>query len=604
MSTEGGSGTPPRTRAEVRALRAAQEAQDAAAAQSAPKDAAPEASPETPEVTEPAASASSVRPIPPVPVPSGPITMLPPVDAVDAPGPRRRSGYIPPDPDTAYTYEAPAEREPRKPRAPREPRAVREPREPRTSREPRAPRVPREPRPAGTGFGRMLLAVLVVLAVMGTGLGVLSLTQGPRLSGVQVDPVEATSVSGSRVILTANQPLAEVDPAQVTVDPAVPFTIDAAGRSVGIRFTVPLHDDTEYTVTVADVIGTGGGAVGELRTSFTTPASEVHLLRRDADEEGRDSIFRTDLSGERAVPVFTHDRIADFRATTTALVVSVEEDGASRLLVMGRNGDNPRELDLPGDGYVTGIQVSERGGLVGYTYSDATISDDVGRASVLVTQSLSGGDEPRIVEVEGQEASIVEWRFVPDSTALLFIDFDSALALDDPVSDAGVQSLGLAMTIQGVTRGTYTAIVERTDGQIVQLDLADGSESPLPASEPDHGPATTITPFPGGTLRHVVDRDESGLPVGQGVIVVDDEGAATPVAQVSGNDAILQTCVSPSGQYAAIVVAPDLATNTYDDLLAPLPTTLHTHLFDLGTGEEMVRLAGFDISWCAVPPAF
>ncbi|MFK0239781.1 hypothetical protein ACIQTX_02885 [Microbacterium sp. NPDC090281] len=451
-------------------------------------------------------------------------------------------------------------------------------------------------------FVLTLVAVLGVLVVVGTGLGIASLLQGPRISNVQVDAKQAIESSGSRAILTANQALADIDPSQVTVEPAVPFTVDASGRGIGVRFTVPLDDSTTYTIRVADVVGAGGGPTTTLTTSFETPASNIFLLRRDVD--GKDKIFLTDLSGEKAVPVFEHAKINDFRATSTQLVVSVEEDDGSRLLVMDRDGKKQRELKLPGDGYVGAIQVSERGGLVGYSYSDKELSDTEGRASVLVTQSLSGDDDPQIIEVAGAEASVFVWQFVPDSAAVLFIDFDGALSLVDRSSDAGVQSLGLAAMIQGISRGTYTAIIERLDGSVVELNLADGSEAPLAASDPDYGSATSITPFPGGTLRHVVARDESGLPIGQAVVRVDDDGKATPLVEVSSADSILQACASPSGQYAAVVVAPDLANNPYDGMLLPLPEKVETHLIDMVSGEEIVALTGFDASWCQTAPRF
>lgn len=196
------------------------------------------------------------------------------------------------------------------------------------------------------------------------------------------------------------------------------------------------------------------------------------------------------------------------------------------------------------------------------------------------------------------------WQFVPDSAAVLFIDFDGALSLVDRSTDAGVQSLGLAATIQGISRGTYTAIVERLDGAVVELDLADGSEQPLAASDPDYGTASSITPFPGGTLRHVVARDEEGLPIGQVVVRVDDDGAATPLVEVGSTDSILQACASPSGQYAAVVVAPDLANNAYDGMLLPLPENVETHLIDMDSGKELVALTGFDASWCQTAPRF
>ncbi|WP_223622960.1 Ig-like domain-containing protein [Microbacterium sp. EST19A] len=445
-------------------------------------------------------------------------------------------------------------------------------------------------------------AVLGVLVLVGTGFGIVSLLQGPRISEVQVDPEQAIEASGSRVIITANQALSDIDAKQVSVEPAVPFTVDASGRGVGIRFTVPLDDSTEYTVRVSDVTGTGGGPTADLTTTFSTPASNIFLLRRDPD--GDDTIFRTDLSGEKAVPVFAVDKINDFRATSTQLVVSVEEDDGSRLLVMDRDGTNERELELPGDGFVGAIQVSERGGLVGYSYSDRELSDTEGRASVLVTQPLNGDEKPQIIEVAGVEASVFAWQFVPDSPAVLFIDFDGALSLVDRSTDAGVQSLGLAATIQGISRGTYTAIVERLDGTVVELNLADGSEAPLAASDPDYGTATSITPYPGGTLRHVVARDESGMPIGQAVVRVDDDGAATPLVEVGSSDSILQACASPSGQYAAVVIAPDLSNNPYDGMLLPLPENVETHLIDMESGDELVALTGFDASWCQTAPRF
>ncbi|REJ04981.1 hypothetical protein DY023_12080 [Microbacterium bovistercoris] len=445
----------------------------------------------------------------------------------------------------------------------------------------------------------MLAAVVGVLLLVGAGLTAASLLQGPRVAAVQVDPQQAIETSGSRVILTANQPLAEIDESQVTVEPAAPFTIDAAGRSVGIRFTVPLDDSTEYSVKVAGAERAGGGPSSDLETAFTTPDSQILLLQRS---DGDDKIFTTDLTGENGVEVFRAPHILDFRATSSRLVVAVEEDGGSRLLVMNRDGTGQRELTLPGTGFVSTLQVSDRGDLVGYSYSDAELTETSGRESVLVTEPLSGHGEPRIVQVGGKDASIGDWQFVPDTSSLLFLDFEGALSVEDPTGDAGVQPMGTAAQILGVTRGTFTAIVERATGDIVELNLTDGSEQPMPATDPDYGLPTEVVPFPGGALQHVVQRDELGMPIGQSVITVDPDGAAKPVFEVGDDDAILQVCASPSGQYAAVTVTPDLTDNPYDELLMPLPKKIHTNLIDLRSGETLNTLNGFDVSWCHSGP--
>ncbi|MFD5214227.1 hypothetical protein [Microbacterium sp. NPDC058345] len=570
MSTDG-SGAP-LTRAELRALRAAEQtAADSAA--SAPADTGTDAAAAPAPAT--AASASAA----------------PDTDAA-------ASAPAAPDTDTD-TDAAPAP-------AAETPDAETRDAEPIRFEQP-APGVsddraePAHPPKRGLGrSSRALLAVLGVLVLVVGVLGVISVTQGPRLSQIQVDAAQAIETSGSRLILTANQRLGTIDAEQITVEPAVPFTVDAAGRSVGIRFTVPLRDATQYTVSVAGVTSSGGGPSSNLTTSFTTPSSRILLLQRDVD--GDDKIFTTDLTGEKATVVFQHPRISDYRVTAGLLVVAVEEDDGSRLLVMRRDGSQQRELTLPGQGYVSSVQVSDRGGLVGYSYSDRELSEDSGRASVLVTQPLSGAQDPRIVQVDGADASVADWRFVPDSSSLLFIDFDGSLGVEDPSTDAGVQSMGLAASILGVSRGTYTAIIECADARIVTLDLTTGEEGELPASEPDYGDATSIEPVPGGTLRHIVQRDASGMPTGQAVVEVADDGTAEVISEVSGTDAILQVCGSPSGQYAAVVVAPDLPNNDYDDMLLPLPSTLHTRLVDLAGETELPTLSGFDISWCRLAP--
>ncbi|REJ04091.1 hypothetical protein DY023_17450 [Microbacterium bovistercoris] len=442
----------------------------------------------------------------------------------------------------------------------------------------------------------VLAAVAAVLLIAG-GVFAFVFSQSLRVLGVDVDPERAVEAPGTTLTFDTNHDLAAVDASQVSVEPAVPFTVEVDGSSLGIRFTEALDDTTEFTVTVEDAAAQGGSPTADLTTIFTTPKSQIFLLQR-SDE--KDKIFTSDLSGENGVPVFSSSRIVDFRATPDNLVVVVEEDGGSRLVVMDRKGDRQRDLKLPGDGFITSLQVSDRGGLVGYTYSDADVTETSGRASVLVTQPLDGSSGPAVVQVGGEDVGVSDWEFVPDSSKVLFVDFANALTLDDRAGDAPAQDFGLVAELLGTTRDT--AIIERTEGTFIELSLKDGTETPLPATDPDYGTPSEIVPFPDGTLQHVVQRNDSGAPTGQAVIQVDPDGAATPVFEVGDDSSIIQMCASPSGQYAAVTVAPDVANNPYDELLLPLPTTLHTTLLDLRTGDQLVTLSGFDVSWCGSAP--
>ncbi|MCR2813958.1 hypothetical protein [Microbacterium sp. zg.Y1084] len=441
----------------------------------------------------------------------------------------------------------------------------------------------------------VVVGALVLVGAAGAGVSAL---QGPRVTGVQSDPEAAVAASGSRFIITTSRSLQEVDASQVTVTPATPFTVDTSGRSVGVRFTLPLHDDTEYTVRIDGLQAVGGGPTSDVVETMKTPPLEMFLLRRTADG---DTVFRTDLTGEQAVPVFEHPHIEDFRATATRLVMSVSDEGQASLISTDLNGGDQIPLPLPGEGRVTNLQSADRGELIGYTYTAADVGAGGGAEAVLYTTSLKEPDaDPVAIALPGDEQRVADWRFVPDSESLLALTFDGRLLLS-AASGADAVELGTAIAIDGIARGTPLAAVERVDG-LALIDLRDGTESPLPLAPSDTRPALVL-PLPGGTGTLQTTTTFDGLtPVSTSVQVVDLDGTARPVFETPGSDAVLQTCVSPSGRYAAVLVAPDVVSNPYDLYEVPLPERLETHIVTLDDGEPVVALTGFDASWCQVPP--
>ena len=460
----------------------------------------------------------------------------------------------------------------------------------------------------GRLFAVTFAVVALALALAGLAGAAASVAQGPRVTDVQVDPDAAVAASGSRLIITTSQALAEVDPSQVTVSPETPIAIDTSGRSVGIRFALPLWEDTEYTVRVENVRGVGGGPASTITETFRTPAAQVHLLQRSAD--GDDTIFRTDLAGENAVPVFTHPHIEDFRATASHLVVSVRtEDDTAGLIMTDLDGANPRELPLPGDGWISQLQSADRGELVGYTFSAADLDDSGGRESVLFTASLkdaAADDPPTQVTVDGADPRVAEWRFVPDTDSILLLSFDGSLLLTGANSSAGsgATALGSAIGIDGIARGSSEAVVDRLEQSSV-IDLTDAGEKPLVDADEDLGTLRDVTPLPDGTtMRTSAPLDEEGLPTeGTLVSLVGVEGAVQRMFEAPAADAVLQTCVSPSTRYLAVLVAPDVVSNPYDTYQLPLPERLETRVIDIAEGSEIVALAGSSISWCQVPPS-
>lgn len=451
----------------------------------------------------------------------------------------------------------------------------------------------RDKRAAG-GFGVRVVAVIGALAVL-AGVGVVvALMQGPRLTNVSVDPQAAIESSGSRVILTTNQALATVDPSQVTITPAADFTIDSQGRSVGVRFTSPLDDDTNYTVTVAGASAIGGGPAATLETTFTTPQASVYLLQRDGTG-GFDMIVRMSLDGMERETLFTHEHIEEFRVAPDALVISVEEDEKSAIIVTDREGKNPQTATLPADGYVMSLQVSNRGSTFGYLFTDRVLTETEGRPSILYTASLRDPQAaPTEVKITGADPSIGDWLFVPDSEGILAVNFAGDLLLSEGEEPA---LLGNATSIDGVTRGTYEAIIDRA-GEPVGVNLQTGEETPITLPQVDGTPGRVEPAAEGGQLWQSTQRDAQGMPIGNSIELVTADGETRTILATEKEEPIMQFCVSPSGKYVAAITAPDFANNPYDMYSRPMPKTV-TRIVQVDDGSVISELAGFDISWCA-----
>jgi hypothetical protein len=448
------------------------------------------------------------------------------------------------------------------------------------------------------GFFAAFAVVLGVLVVVGGAAGAVVGLQGPRVTAVQFDPDAAVSASGARMIVTTSQALADVDAAQVSVTPATETTVATSGRAVGIRFALPLYDDTTYTVTITGVTGVGGGPAATITETFRTPALQAYVLQRGDDG---DTVYRTGLEGSEAVPVFTHPHIEDFRATASALVMSVRtDDGLPALIVTDPAGEGARNLPLPGDGTgtVQEMQSADRGDLIGYTYTEADMSAEGAQASVLYTASLKAADadtEPTPIRVGDSPVSAAAWRFVPDTDRILVLSFEGRLLLAPP-GGADVVDLGDAAGIDGIARGSTTAVIVRADG-LFEVDLSDGTAQPLATASGVDGYLGAVVPLPGGgTLQQFTTTDATT------VYRVGPDGAARPVFSATGTDALLQTCVSPSGRYGAFLMQPDAASNPYRtgyDL--PVPGSVDTHIVDLSDGTEVSTLGAFAISWCQGP---
>ena len=455
---------------------------------------------------------------------------------------------------------------------------------------------------AGTGRGKRFLlvyaAVLAGILVASTAAAGASVAAGPRVSAVLSDPAAATTVSGSRVIFTANQALAEVSAAQVRIEPEVPFTVDTAGRDVGVRLAEPLQDGTRYTLTISDVVGRSGGPPSTFSTSLETPRAEAFLLERSPDD---DRIYRTTLDGATEETVFEHPRIEDFRSSPRGVVVALRtEQGDSELVVVREDG-RVDEVRLPAVGRLARLQLSDSGDRFAYTWTDPSVEGIPVRDSVVFLGSISAPDaKPEQLDLGTSDPRIDDFRFVQGTTSLLLVTRGDDLLLADPVAEGEPVTLGKASIIDDVSRTEPVAYVRTAEGPQI-VDLRDGSRTPAAGADPEFGQPFAAEEVTGnGTLLTYLRLSDSGELEGQTVVMRAPSADSRVIAEVATTDAILQVCAAPSGRWVGVVVAPDIAANPLDDAILAMPETVETRIFSLESDDTQV-MPGLAISWCRAP---
>jgi hypothetical protein len=456
-------------------------------------------------------------------------------------------------------------------------------------------------RASTAGGRRFLLVYATILAgilIASTAAAGASLAGGPRVSSVLSDPAAATTASGARVIFTANQALAEVSAEQVRIEPEVPFSVDTAGRDLGVRFGEPLKDDTRYTITIRDVRGSSGGPSSTFSTDVETPRAEAFLLERSPDD---DRIYRTTLDGSMQETVFEHPRIEDFRASPRGLVVALQtEQGDSELVVVREDG-RVDEVRLPAVGRLARLQLSDSGDRFAYTWTDPSVEGIPVRDSVVFLGSLSSPDaKPEQLDLGTADPRIDDFRFVQGTTSLLLVTRGGDLLLADPVAGGEPVTLGEATIIDDVSRTEPTAYVRTADGPQM-VDLRDGSRTPAAGADPKYGQPFAAEEVTGsGTLLTYLRINDSGELEGQAVVMKSGTDRSRVVAEVPTTDAILQVCAAPSGRWVGVVVAPDIAANPLDDALLAMPESVETRVISLESADAEV-MPGLAISWCRAP---
>ncbi len=462
-------------------------------------------------------------------------------------------------------------------------------------------------RPDTRRFRRGIIATVVVLAVIVSGLVALDYGQGPKLSSATVDDTQVVRQTDQQLRLFADQNLAKVTAAQVTVSPSAPFTVRSSGQVIAVQFSERLHYATRYTVTARNVSSIYQAVTSDLSYSFTTAAASVYYLdRADPTQAGQteDSIIRTGLRGSARTIIYSARHIQEFTVFPAVLaVVTLNDDHTDSLsLVSLSNTAHVESLLLPTPGTIDKLQAEPDVGVLGFVFTSAGDSADPEYSSDLMTVDLTAAHTVTpVLGLDSKPLSVLDWLFLSGTTSVVAQAYDQSVLLIDPKNPKASTPLGVYAALEGSSPDGKAIVVADVFSRIL-LTIATGKTRRLETHQV--GGAKTF----GGDLQLLGD----GIASVQQVAVFDDASGeyASYLIYQNGDQArilfgsadykgsIDGFTVSPNGQYVAANVVPDYATSVSDGyFINPRATSITTVFIDIASGDIVRSVDGFDESW-------
>lgn len=443
-------------------------------------------------------------------------------------------------------------------------------------------------------FRRALAITVIALLALCVGFLALGFAQGPKLSSAQVDATAVVEKSNQQLRLFANQAIAQIGADQVTIVPAVDFTVSTDGALIVLQFGERLLYHTHYDVEVRGVSSPSIAQHSTLSYSFTTGSADAFYLDRG---EPDDAIVRTGVSGADRTVVYEAAGIHDFVRVGKALAVtSGGADGLSELSLVTTSTGEAEQVPLPDPGTIGQLDASTSTSTIGYTLVPPD-GDTVGDAT-LYTMDLDAGRTPTaIVGLDGAPLKVLSWFFVPGTADIVALSIERTLSY--VTADGTVLPIGQYTSLLGLSPDGATAIVTDAVGTAL-VTIADGTEQRLELSPFDG----QQQPFTGATaLLPNGDRLSKGVIVEGGAYTVAlllDDGNATTVLYRTVDDAgsIENFRVSPNGQYVALEVVPNIAVSTPDRYpVNGRATSITTIIIEIATGGQPRSVEGFDWHW-------
>ena len=449
-------------------------------------------------------------------------------------------------------------------------------------------------------FRRGLIVTLAALVVACASLGAVSILQGPKLEGQQIDTSTAVGAPGGQLRLVVNQAIAAVTARDVSVVPAVPLTVQSQGSVIAITFHAALDYDTNYRVSVKGVTSPRGGADSTLRAEVHTPPFGFDYLVRGPQT---DRIIHATVGTTTRKVLYESPGIQDFVPLDGAMIV-VRDDGhgGSQIDIVQLHGTHVETLTLPDAGAVDAITVVGTDILYTLTSTDAEPVPKYDQNLFKVDLQAQHLSTP-VKGLDGNQLTIDAWQPIPGTNTLMLHGLDGALMRYDPnattapVPFAYVPIMGQLSPDQKRI-GTVDAFGPNS------LELGSGASTRLtPAAIDGSVPyADLATPLDAAhtLLRLAVVRGSSFTQE----LVLNTSAGGQPTTtkklyQPPGKEPGIEDFrITSNGRYLVVEFLPNQIDIVPDGATVNRqPTSVTLDIVDAKTGAVDAEVAGFDARW-------
>lgn len=456
-------------------------------------------------------------------------------------------------------------------------------------------------------FRRALLGTLLTLAVLVTALGFIGASQGPRLTAAEVDTARSVQMAGQSLRIELNQSVKSVDTTAVTVSPAAPVSVSHDGSTITVTFEQPLKYASDYTVTLAGVLGAFTPTPSTITHSFRTADAFAYSLQRRSHEGELDAVLRRPLgeTGEQQI-VFRAPRIKTFAQHDGAIVaVTINDDNTNSVYIALPGVEAPQEIAFPTVGSVRALAASPTNPLLGFVVTSAIVNGERMFENALFTLDLSGAVESGVAvvqAVDGSPISVMDWAFVPGAMSIVVQDYDQTLFLVDLAGISPIAPVGRHAELRGFIPGTTTLVVADPDrGSLIDLETGTTTAIELTPSDLAAERYLGKVAMLGADGEYLLElsspaTDAQSFATDSALILVGSDESTELYAPPLGSR-ILRYCVSPNGQFAAIETVGESSTPDRYAGAAGFTNTL-TLIVEIDSARVVSGLSGGFSDWC------